>query len=293
MTPERTLSDGVVTLRPVSEDQREEFAVEVGGRVVGTVRVRDVGDSTGEITFALEAATRGRGYATRAVRLLVEYAFGALGLGRVQARVATDNAAAVRVARRAGLRNEGVVRVALDVDAADYALLGRLRDDPSPTEHGGFRALLNSFLPRKRVIAQALVRDESGRVLMCHPTYKDDWDLPGGVVEVRESPREAAGREVLEELGLRLQMGRLVLADWLPPWGGWDDAMCLVFDGGVHPVSVLDDVVLQAREIRETAFCTSGDVHARAADYTARRVDAALSAVDGSGAIFTESGRPI
>ncbi len=154
--------------------------------------------------------------------------------------MATDNAAAVRVARRAGLRNEGVVRVALDVDAADYALLGRLRDDPSPTEHGGFRALLNSFLPRKRVIAQALVRDESGRVLMCHPTYKDDWDLPGGVVEVRESPREAAGREVLEELGLRLPMGRLVLADWLPPWGGWDDAMCLVFDGGVHPVSVLD-----------------------------------------------------
>jgi 8-oxo-dGTP pyrophosphatase MutT (NUDIX family) len=153
--------------------------------------------------------------------------------------------------------------------------------------------LLNSFLPRKRVIAQALVRDESGRVLMCHPTYKDDWDLPGGVVEVRESPREAAGREVLEELGLRLPMGRLVLADWLPPWGGWDDAMCLVFDGGVHPVSVLDGVVLQAREIRETAFCTSDTVHARAADYTARRVDAALSAVDGSGAIFTESGRPI
>ena len=207
--------------------------------------------------------------------------------------MATDNAAAVRVARRAGLRNEGVVRVALDVGADDYALLARLRDDPSPTEHGGFRALLNSFLPRKRVIAQALVRDESGRVLMCHPTYKDDWDLPGGVVEVRESPREAAGREVLEELGLRLPMGRLVLTDWLPPWGGWDDALCLVFDGGVHPVSVLDGVVLQAREIREPPRSAPGDVHARAADYTARRVDAALAAVDGSGAAFTESGRPL
>ena len=185
----------------------------------GWVRLRDIGESTGEISYELASQQRGRGYATRAVRLAVEYAFAELGLGRVQARVATGNAAAVRVARRAGLRNEGVVRVALDLGSDDYALLARLRDDPSPTEHGGFRALLNSFLPRKRVIAQMLVRDDAGRVLLCHPTYKDDWDLPGGVVEVRESPREAAGREVLEELALRLPVGRLVLTDWLPPVG--------------------------------------------------------------------------
>jgi len=291
MTAERPLTDGVVTLRPLGGG--DTFAVEAGGRVVGSVGLRDIGESTGEITYALESSTRGQGYATRAVRLVVEYAFGELGLGRVQARVGTDNVAAVRVARRAGLRNEGVVRVALDVGADDYALLARLRDDPSPSERGGFRALLNSFLPRKRVIAQALVRDESGRVLMCHPTYKDDWDLPGGVVEVRESPREAAAREVLEELGLRLPLGRLVLADWMPPWGGWDDALCLVFDAGVHPASVLDGVVLQAREIRATAFISTGEVHARAADYTARRVDAALASIEGTGAAFTESGRTL
>ena len=291
MTAEHPLTDGVVTLRPLGGG--DAFAVEAGGRVVGSVGLRDIGESTGEITYALESSTRGQGYATRAVRLVVEYAFGELGLGRVQARVGTDNVAAVRVARRAGLRNEGVVRVALDVGGDDYALLARLRDDPSPSERGGFRALLNSFLPRKRVIAQALVRDESGRVLMCHPTYKDDWDLPGGVVEVRESPREAAAREVLEELGLRLPLGRLVLADWMPPWGGWDDALCLVFDAGVHPASVLDGVVLQAREIRATAFISTGEVHARAADYTARRVDAALASLEGTGAAFTESGRTL
>jgi 8-oxo-dGTP pyrophosphatase MutT (NUDIX family) len=282
------LTDGVVTLRPDSEGT---FAVEVRGRVVGSVRLRDIGENTGEIAYALDSAYRGHGYATRAVRLLVEYAFGDLGLGRVQARVPEKDPPALRVARRAGLRNEGVVRVAQGIGARDYALLARLRDDPAPTEHGGFRALLNSFLPRKRVIAQALVRDESGRVLLCHPTYKDDWDLPGGVVEVRESPREAAVREVLEELGLPLPVGELVLTDWLPPWGGWDDALCLVFDGGVHSASILDGAVLQAREIRAAAFCSTDDVHARAADFTARRVDAALAALAGDRPAFTESGR--
>ncbi|HEU4332585.1 MAG TPA: NUDIX hydrolase [Lapillicoccus sp.] len=279
-------TDGVVTLRPVGDG----FTVEAAGSTVGTGQIRDLGESTAEITIDLDPAFRGRGYATRAVRLLVEYAFGELGFGRVQARVATDNAAAVRVARRAGLRNEGVVRVPAEVGDA-YLLLGRLRDDPGPTDHGGFRALLNSFLPRKRVIAQALVRDESMRVLLCHPTYKNDWDLPGGVVEVRESPRDAAAREVLEELGLQLPVDRLVLADWLPPWGGWDDALCLVFDAGTHPASILDGVVLQAREIRATAFCSVAEVHDRAADFTARRVVAALAAVEADRPAFTESGR--
>jgi 8-oxo-dGTP pyrophosphatase MutT (NUDIX family) len=283
------LSDGVVTLRPGPEGT---FAVEVRGRVVGSVRLRDVGENTGEIAYALDGPYRGQGYATRAVRLLVEYAFGALGLGRVQARVPQEDPPALRVARRAGLRNEGVVRLPRAGGEA-YLLLGRLHDDPAPTEHGGFRALLNSFLPRKRVIAQALVRDESGRVLLCHPTYKDDWDLPGGVVELRESPREAAGREVLEELALVLPVGELVLTDWLPPWGGWDDALCLVFDAGVHPASILDRAVLQAREIRAAAFCLTDEVHARAADYTARRVEAALAALAGEAPAFTESGRAL
>jgi 8-oxo-dGTP pyrophosphatase MutT (NUDIX family) len=279
-------TDGVVTLRPGDDG----FVVDVDGHPVGTAQVRELGESTAEVSVALDPAYRGMGYATRAVRLLVEYAFGELGVGRVQARVATGNTAAVRVARRAGLRNEGVVRVPVEAGDA-YLLLGRLRDDPGPTDHSGFRALLNSFLPRKRVIAQALVRDEQGRVLLCHPTYKNDWDLPGGVVEMHESPREAAGREVLEELGLRLPVDRLVLADWLPPWGGWDDALCLVFDAGSHPATILDRVVLQAREIRATAFCSPAEIQDRAADFTGRRVVAALAALAADRPGFTESGR--
>ena len=48
----------------------------------------------------------------------------------------------------------------------DRVVFARLRTDAPLHKSRGFRALLNSFLPRKRAIAQMLVRDTEGRVLL-------------------------------------------------------------------------------------------------------------------------------
>ena len=212
--------------------------------------------------------------------------------GRVEAWVDPGDHVGQRVATWSGLRREGLMRggVSVEGEATDRIVYARLAEDLPPQEPEGFRALLNSFLPRKRAISQMLVRDTQGRVLLCRLTYKQDWDLPGGVVEVGESPQVAVAREVEEELALQVPAGRLLLTDWLPPWSGWDDALCLVFDGGVHDPSVLDDVVRQEREIRDAAFCTLEEVRERCADFTARRVEAALANVGGTGPAYTESG---
>ncbi|HSV38608.1 MAG TPA: NUDIX hydrolase, partial [Nocardioidaceae bacterium] len=179
----------------------------------------------------------------------------------------------------------------VDGERVDRVLFSRILGDSPITESRGFRALLNSFLPRKRAISQMLIRDTEGRVLLCRLTYKQDWDLPGGVVEVGESPHLAVAREVKEELGLDLPAGELLLTDWLPPWGGWDDAVCLVFDGGEHESSILGSAVLQAREIREVAFLTVDEIRASAADFTARRIESALANLGPGGPAYTESGR--
>ena len=207
---------------------------------------------------------------------------------RVETLVDPHDQGAQRTATWSGMHREGVMRgVTVDDGPTDRIVYARLATDAPVNEPGGFRALLNSFLPRKRAISQMLVRDPDERVLLCRLTYKADWDLPGGVVEVGESPRVAVVREVEEELGLAIDAGDLLLTDWLPPWGGWDDAVCLVFDGGVHEASVLDDVVKQEREIRDVRFCTLEEVRELAADFTARRVEAALR----GGVDYTESGR--
>jgi 8-oxo-dGTP pyrophosphatase MutT (NUDIX family) len=291
-----TASDAV----PVGVDGTTDFVVEHDGTVVGSIRVEQDGEAGGSLRWILFAGHRRQGYATRATRVVVDWALttaeqGGLGLQRVEARVDGDDEASLRVATRSGLQREGVQRVVPGMghrlEADSYVVLSRLSTDPPLSEPGAFRSLLNSFLPRKRAIGQMLILDRDHRVLLCQLTYKTDWDLPGGVVEVGEAPREAVAREVTEELALDIPAGRLLLTDWLPPWGGWDDALTLVFDGGEHDASITEAIVKQAREIRSAEFCTPEQVRERCADFTTRRVEAALASLAGGGTTYTESGR--
>lgn len=246
--------------------------------------VTTVEDGVARISWTDDLAGQGWLAAVDVVRR--EVAAALEGHARVEAWVPADDEEAQRVATWSGMRREGIMRGV----SGDRIVYARLATDDPVNEPGGFRALLNSFLPRKRAISQMLIRDPDGRVLLCGLTYKQDWDLPGGVVEVGESPQVAVAREVEEELDLTIPVGALLLTDWLPPWGGWDDALCLVFDGGTHDALLLDHVVKQAREIRDAQWCTPAQVHERAADFTARRVDAALANL-GGGPAYTESGR--
>ena len=60
-----------------------------------------------------------------------------------------------------------------------------------------------------RVSAGALFVDD-GQVLLVHKTYGNGWDIPGGYVDIGESPAAACRRELLEEIGLDRQSGENV-----------------------------------------------------------------------------------
>ncbi|SCL54005.1 Protein N-acetyltransferase, RimJ/RimL family [Micromonospora citrea] len=70
----------------------------------------DVAAGEASLGYALLPAARGRGLATRAVRLLAGWAFGPAGVARLVAGTLPDNVASHRVLEKVGFRREGLLR---------------------------------------------------------------------------------------------------------------------------------------------------------------------------------------
>jgi RimJ/RimL family protein N-acetyltransferase/ADP-ribose pyrophosphatase YjhB (NUDIX family) len=267
------------------------FLVEHQGRAAGTVEVTHIGGGSGELSWTVLPEHRGQGVAGRAVRLMIRFAFDELKLHRVAAYADPHDRASLRIAGRAGLRREGLVRAARDrggessgepgAERQDAVLLARLATDPEPTSRDGFIGVLNATLPTKRVIAQGLIRNNAGEILLCELTYKQEWDLPGGVVDPHESPAHAVVREIREELQVEMVPRSLVAVNWLPSWRGWDDATLCVFDLGVDD-QVIARARLEPRELRAVHWCTLDEVERRAAPYVTRMLRRLAHQSDGT-----------
>jgi RimJ/RimL family protein N-acetyltransferase len=101
----------------------------------GLVRI-DWDHEQAEVGYWTAAEGRGRGVATRAVRLLTAWAFRELPLARLQLMPFIGNEASERVAERAGYRREGVLR-SFHVSKnglADVVMFARLRADADDAE---------------------------------------------------------------------------------------------------------------------------------------------------------------
>ncbi|MEU9019757.1 GNAT family N-acetyltransferase [Actinomadura sp. NPDC048394] len=141
----------VVAATVTYDDYRERFlreeqlanllVVELDGRVIGDLTLaiqdgwaqREVADQAknvhGELGWTLDPSYGGKGYATEAVRALIDIAFRRLGLRRLHADCFYDNEASWRLMERVGMRREQhTVKDSLHrtkgwLDGLSYALL--------------------------------------------------------------------------------------------------------------------------------------------------------------------------
>ena len=159
-----------------------------------------------------------------------------------------------------------------------------------PQAWNAYLAEGNAKQARKRVSADVILRDVHGRILLVDPTYKPDWDLPGGMAEANEPPADALRRELREELGLDIQVGDLLCVDWVSPHGPWDDLLNFIFDGGTLSDSNIEDLRLIDHELRAFEFCDEGQAKERLRPYVWRRVSAALEALETGRARYLQDG---
>lgn len=86
----------------------------------------------GEIFYKFDPAYWGNGYATEVAQALIKFGFTELGLHKVEAGVATENIASIRVLEKSGMTREGLRRKILPIrgewkDNYHYAIV---EDDP-------------------------------------------------------------------------------------------------------------------------------------------------------------------
>jgi ribosomal-protein-alanine N-acetyltransferase len=112
------------------------MAVETDGRLVGEVDVRRGSTGLPSGVFELgvelyEERSRGEGFGSEAIELVVEYLFEQEAAERLEARTAVDNEAMCRVLEKLGFVREGVLRgyVAGEAGRSDYVIYGLLRNE--------------------------------------------------------------------------------------------------------------------------------------------------------------------
>lgn len=149
----------------------------------------------------------------------------------------------------------------------------------------------NAKQARKRVCADALIRNDNGRILLVDPNYKPNHDLPGGMAEANERPDACVRRELREELGLDLALGRLLVIDWVPPHGPWDDMLAFVFDGGTLPRSAA--IRMLDGELNGFGFYSPELASRMLSARQWRRTEAALAAARTGTAAYLADGYPL
>ena len=111
-----------------------QFAIISEAEVVGSIGMGVNDNRTGRIGYWCAREARGRGFTTRALRLLCRYGFDELELARLELFADPENLASHRVAAKVGFQREGLLRSHLQhpdghrLDSVLFSLLpGELR----------------------------------------------------------------------------------------------------------------------------------------------------------------------
>jgi 8-oxo-dGTP diphosphatase len=113
------------------------------------------------------------------------------------------------------------------------------------------------MLRTRKLVVAALLRDGQGRLLIsqrradqAHPL---GWELPGGKIEPGESPEAALARELDEELGAAVSVGKV----WDVLYHAYPDFDVLML---VYLCRLRDGATVHAREVADFAWVTPAEL---------------------------------
>jgi [ribosomal protein S5]-alanine N-acetyltransferase len=133
-TTPRKPEDVQLWVQPLIEGAVPSWTIRVNSRVIGMIQAEIRKGAIADLGFFIEAPSQGMGYATEAIRSVVNWLLNYTKVHRVTAEITATNMQARRVVEKLGFTLEGLARQNWQWkgtwhDSANYAVL---RDDVIP-----------------------------------------------------------------------------------------------------------------------------------------------------------------
>jgi 8-oxo-dGTP diphosphatase len=148
-------------------------------------------------------------------------------------------------------------------------------------------------LPMKRMASAALFLNEEYEILIVEPLYRENWLLPGGIIEDGESPRQACIREVKEELGLHIDARKLLCVDYKKQQGTRKEGIEFVFFGGILERKTIQQIQLQADELKKSLFARKEKALKLLNPWSSRRLPWIIWALEEETTVYLEDGEKL
>ncbi|MFW6271151.1 MAG: NUDIX domain-containing protein [Bacillota bacterium] len=143
-------------------------------------------------------------------------------------------------------------------------------------------------IPKKRSSSGAIIFNKNEKLLIVKPTYREKWLIPGGVDEYNESPLSSCRREIKEEIGLNIEIEKLLSFDYKPGSESYLEGFSFIFYGGKLSDEQISQIKLQKEEISEYKFIEKDRISKMLVDKLKQRVLVSLDALDNDTSYYLE-----
>jgi ribosomal-protein-alanine N-acetyltransferase len=125
-------------LRSARSGYQLPFVVEVDGRFAGQITINNIIRGSAQfasVGYWIDERVAGRGIMTRAVAMVIDHAFGPVGLHRIEVAIRPENHASLRVVDKLGIPLIGLAPRYLHIDGdwRDHLLFGITREEAYPS----------------------------------------------------------------------------------------------------------------------------------------------------------------
>jgi len=150
--------------------------------------------------------------------------------------------------------------------------------------------MIKDNFSKKRIAAGAVILNR-GKILLVKATYKDHWSFSGGIIKELESPAEGLKREVKEELGLRIKVGKPLIIEYLkrPKENRIEESIQMLFLCKLGKGEKLSNIKFVDGEIEEYKFVLPKMVPKMISKWGAKRWESVMEALKKNKIMYLEN----